>query len=91
MRAALVQLCSGDDPDANLPVTERLIREAATGGATLVATPEVTNMVSASRARIRCGRFALAVGTMARAWGGTLSPTGSIFSIVRTIAITFPS
>ncbi len=51
MRAALVQLCSGDDPDANLPVTERLIREAATGGATLVATPEVTNMVSASRAR----------------------------------------
>lgn len=51
MRAALVQLCSGDDPGANLPVTERLVREAAAGGATLVVTPEVINMVSASRAR----------------------------------------
>ncbi len=51
MRAALVQLCSGDDPVANLPVTERLIREAAAGGASFVATPEVTNIVSSSRAR----------------------------------------
>ncbi|MER2507348.1 MAG: carbon-nitrogen hydrolase family protein [Amaricoccus sp.] len=51
MRAALVQLCSGDDPDANLPVTERLIREAVAGGAMLVATPEVSNIVSSSRAR----------------------------------------
>lgn len=51
MRAALVQLCCGDDPAANLGVTEALLREAAAGGATLVLTPEVTNIVSASRAR----------------------------------------
>jgi deaminated glutathione amidase len=51
MRAALVQLCSSDDPVANLPVTERLVREAAAAGARLVLTPEVTNVVSTSRAR----------------------------------------
>lgn len=48
---ALVQLSSTDDPAANLPVTEALIREAAAGGAQLVVTPEVTNMVSMSRAQ----------------------------------------
>jgi len=53
VRAALVQLCSGDDPGANLPVTEALVREAAAGGAALVLTPECTNIVSGSRARQR--------------------------------------
>ena len=48
---ALLQLNSSDDPEANLRVTERLVREAATGGAAFVLTPEVTNIVSASRAR----------------------------------------
>ncbi|MEL6793680.1 MAG: nitrilase-related carbon-nitrogen hydrolase, partial [Pseudomonadota bacterium] len=52
-RAALVQLTSSDDPAANLPATEALIREAAAGGAAFVATPEVTNVVSMSRARQR--------------------------------------
>jgi predicted amidohydrolase len=51
MRAALVQLCSGDDPLANLAATEPLVRQAAAGGAALVLTPECTNAVSASRAR----------------------------------------
>jgi deaminated glutathione amidase len=51
MRAALVQLCSGDDPAANLARTEPLVREAAAGGAALVLTPECTNIVSADRAR----------------------------------------
>ena len=51
MRAALVQLNASDDPAANLPETERLVREAAAGGADLVLTPEVTNIVSASRTR----------------------------------------
>ena len=50
LRAALVQLNSSDDPVANLAVTERLIRQAASEGAALVLTPEVTNIVSASRA-----------------------------------------
>ena len=49
LRAALIQLNSSDDPEANLPETERLIRQAAAQGAELVLTPEVTNIVSASR------------------------------------------
>ena len=53
MRVALVQLCSSDDPAANLPVTEKLVRAAADGGAVLVVTPEITNIVSSSRARQR--------------------------------------
>lgn len=48
MRAALVQLNASDDPAANLPQTEHLVREAAAGGARLVTTPEVTNCVSSS-------------------------------------------
>ena len=51
MRAGLVQLNASDDPEANLPETERLIRVAAAEGAGLVLTPEVTNIVSASRTR----------------------------------------
>ncbi|NNU79227.1 carbon-nitrogen hydrolase family protein [Halovulum dunhuangense] len=51
MRAGLIQLTSSDDPAANLSVTEGLIRQAAADGATLIATPEVTNCISLSRAR----------------------------------------
>ena len=50
VRAALLQLRSGDDPAANLAATEALVRKAAHGGAALVLTPECTNIVSASRA-----------------------------------------
>ncbi|MEO1776289.1 MAG: carbon-nitrogen hydrolase family protein [Pseudomonadota bacterium] len=52
-RAALVQLNCSDDPAANLPLTEALVREAAAGGAAMVLTPEVTNIVSASRTQQR--------------------------------------
>ena len=48
MQAALIQLNGSDDPAANLPETERLIRHAVAAGAELVLTPEVTNIVSAS-------------------------------------------
>lgn len=53
MRAALLQLNSGDDPAENLPVTVEMVRKAAAGGAQFVLTPEVTNCVSASRTRQR--------------------------------------
>jgi predicted amidohydrolase len=53
MRAALVQLCSGDDPAVNLPVTEALIRDAVRQGADIVLTPECTNIVSSDRAHQR--------------------------------------
>ncbi|RKF13346.1 carbon-nitrogen hydrolase family protein [Roseovarius spongiae] len=51
MKAALVQLNSGDDPAVNLSLTADLIESAAEQGAEFVLTPEVTNCVSASRAR----------------------------------------
>jgi len=53
VRAALVQLTSSDDPEANLGPTRAAITEAAMEGARFVATPEVTNCVSASRTRQR--------------------------------------
>ena len=49
LKAALIQLNSSDDPEANLPVTQAFIREAAGRGAGFVLTPEVTNCVSGSR------------------------------------------
>ena len=51
MRAALLQMSSGDDPLANLAVTQAMVTEAAAGGADLILTPEVTNCLSGSRAR----------------------------------------
>ncbi len=51
MKTALVQLRSSDDPAANLAQTSALIEDAAAQGAQFVLTPEVTNCVSASRAR----------------------------------------
>lgn len=49
MRAGLVQLTSGPDPKANLATTLRFLREAAAGGAELVLTPEITNIVTSDR------------------------------------------
>jgi predicted amidohydrolase len=40
VRAALVQMCSGDDLAANLKAAEALVREAARRGAELAALPE---------------------------------------------------
>lgn len=51
MRAALLQLCSGDDPAANLDTVAGLMERAVAEGAGFVLTPEVTNCVSASRER----------------------------------------
>jgi predicted amidohydrolase len=51
LRAGLVQLSSSDEVAANIPVTEALVREAAAGGAALILTPEVTNIVTQNRAR----------------------------------------
>lgn len=49
MKAALVQLCSSDDPAANLAVTKDFIADAAGKGAGFILTPEVTNIISGSR------------------------------------------
>lgn len=49
LRAALIQLNVGDDLAENLPVTAGYVRDAAAQGATLIATPEATNLLSPSR------------------------------------------
>ena len=49
MRAALLQITSSDDPEANLAMLRPMLREAATAGAELILTPEVTNCVSMDR------------------------------------------
>ena len=49
MKTALLQLNVSDDPQANLPQTLAYLREAVSGGAEFVLTPEVTNCVSTSR------------------------------------------
>ena len=51
MKIALLQLTSGDDPTANLEITSKLLHEAASQGAQMIFTPEVTNCLSASRKR----------------------------------------
>ena len=53
MRAALVQLCSSDDPVENLGAVALLIEDAVRDGAEFVLTPEVTNCVSLDRAHQR--------------------------------------
>ena len=49
MKAALIQLNGTDDPATNLAATRAAVRAAAAQGARFVLTPEVTNVVSASR------------------------------------------
>jgi len=49
LKTALLQLCSSDDPSANLEMTLRMLEHAVSQGAKFVLTPEVTNCVSTSR------------------------------------------
>ena len=53
MRAALIQLTSGDDPVANLPILQGYVDKAARQGADFILTPEVTNCLSTSRSHQR--------------------------------------
>lgn len=49
-KAALVQLCSSDDPDHNAEIVAAFALDAASAGAALICTPEVTNCVSSDYA-----------------------------------------
>lgn len=51
-RAGLVQMCSGRDLARNLRDATALIREAASGGADYVQTPEVTTLMELERDRL---------------------------------------
>lgn len=50
IKTACIQMNSGPHIEPNLDIAERLIREAAAQGATLIATPEVTDQVISNRA-----------------------------------------
>src|SRR5947209_7985572 len=47
--AAMVQMCTGLLPEANLEQGTRLIRQATAEGADYVQTPEVSNLIQANR------------------------------------------
>lgn len=49
MRAALLQTCASDDPQENLNDLRAMLQQAATDGAQIALTPEVSNCVSSSR------------------------------------------
>jgi deaminated glutathione amidase len=50
MRAALIQMCSGDRPADNLQALVAGLEAAKAGGADLACSPEITNLVTANRA-----------------------------------------
>jgi deaminated glutathione amidase len=52
IRAALVQMCSGRDVDANVRDASALIRDAAKGGADYVQTPEITTLMEPERSKL---------------------------------------
>ena len=51
-RVGLVQMCSGRTAARNIEAAEKLIREAAAGGANYVQTPEMTNLLERDRERL---------------------------------------
>ena len=51
-KAAAIQMCSGVDPARNAETMARLVREAASHGATYVQTPEMTGALQRDRAGV---------------------------------------
>ena len=69
--AAVIQINGSSDIERNLSVTERLVREAAAAGATLVATPEATTYLGPHAQKVRLaepvdGPTHLRLGRLAR-------------------------
>jgi len=52
MRAALIQLCSGTDIAENISAASALIRDAASDGASFMATPEMTHLVQKDKSAL---------------------------------------
>jgi len=51
MRAALLQMTSGIDPDANAATLVKAVADAARGGADMLFTPEMSGLVDQNKAR----------------------------------------
>lgn len=58
MRAALIQLNTGDDIDVAVEAVSARIEDAAAGGATFVTTPETTHLMEMNRKRVLEKAFA---------------------------------
>jgi predicted amidohydrolase len=73
LRAAVVQLNSGDDVERNVETAERLVRAAAADGAELIALPEKWNLLGSGEA-LQAGAEPLDGPTLsaARAWAREL-------------------
>jgi deaminated glutathione amidase len=73
LRAAVVQLNSGDDVERNVETAERLVRAAAADGAELIALPEKWNLLGSGDA-LQAGAEPLDGPTLsaARAWAREL-------------------
>jgi len=50
--AACIQMCSGRNPQSNLEVVADLVSQAASDGADLIMTPEMTNIIDSPRAAV---------------------------------------
>ncbi len=50
--AACVQMCSGRDPHCNIEAAAALVRQAASNGADLIMTPEMTNIIDSPRSAV---------------------------------------
>ena len=53
LKIALVQMCSGTDPEANTDAALSLIRAGAGAGADLIATPEMTTLIDRTPGALR--------------------------------------
>jgi predicted amidohydrolase len=69
MRVGVVQLCSGIEPAANRVAAAPLLREAASAGARLIATPEMTHRLDRDRARMLAAVEAEDVRAELKSWG----------------------
>ena len=50
--AACIQMCSGRDPQSNIAAVSGMVRQAASDGADLIMTPEMTNIIDSPRAAV---------------------------------------
>src|SRR5690554_3845144 len=53
LKVAVVQMCSGTEPGANLDALDALVAEATSGGAAYVLTPEMSVVFAENRAGLK--------------------------------------
>ena len=77
LRAAAVQLRSGIEPAANRAHAMPFLREAASAGARLIATPECTMVLDRDKERMLKTISSAEIERELKAWGAAASPSRS--------------